>query len=141
VTRPYSWTRYEVVDGQVVVPATAAERRGIQPVVTVTANCKERADVVPSQQVEFLGVIEVPPGAGFVVAAEWDFEGAGDYPLSSSFDGAESCRRVTVKTSYAFSQPGTYFPALRAARIARAIRRRRMRACKTSVGCASSSHR
>lgn len=107
-------TNYEVVSGQVVVPASAAERRGIQPVVTVTANGKERADVSPGQEVEFSAMIDVPPGAGFVVAAKWDFEGAGAYPLSQSFDGAESSSSVTVKATHAFSKPGTYFPALRA---------------------------
>jgi hypothetical protein len=50
-----------------------------------------------------------------VVAADWDFEGAGDFPVSApleflSPDGAS----VLVKASYVFAAPGTYFPALRA---------------------------
>jgi hypothetical protein len=108
-------TAYEVVDGQVQVPPTAAERKGVQPVVTVKANGGARAEVAVGETVEFSAVIEVPPGAGTVVAAKWDFEGAGDYPVAEQFDDTNSSlSRVTLTTTYAFSEPGTYFPALRA---------------------------
>ncbi len=113
---PPESTTYKVVDGQVMVPPTAAERKGIQPVVTVKANGSERADIAVGETVEFTAVIEVPPGAGTVVAAHWDFEGAGDYPVREQFDyNNSSFTRVTLKTTYAFSEPGTYFPALRVA--------------------------
>ncbi|MEX2724794.1 MAG: hypothetical protein Q6367_012965 [Candidatus Freyarchaeota archaeon] len=112
---PPASTVYKVVDGQVQVPPTAAERKGIQPVVTLTANGGEVARVAVGETIEFSAVVEVPPGAGTVVAAEWDFEGAGDYPLSEQFDKNNSSMTcVTLKTTYAFSKPGTYFPALRA---------------------------
>ena len=55
-----------------LVPATAAERRGIQPVVKLTANGGARADVRVGQAVQFVGVIDAPPKTGSVVAAEWD---------------------------------------------------------------------
>ncbi len=97
------------------MPPTAAERKGIQPVVTVKANGGARAEVAVGETVEFTAVIEVPPGTGTVVAAKWDFEGAGDYPVAEQFDDSNSSfSRVTLKTTYAFSKPGTYFPALRA---------------------------
>ncbi|UCB43523.1 MAG: hypothetical protein JSV77_02435 [Dehalococcoidales bacterium] len=113
---PPESTTYKVVDGQVIVPPTAAERKGIQPVVTVKVNDNERADVAVGETVEFTAMIEVPPGAGTVVAAHWDFEGAGDYPLREKFDYTNSSfTRMTFKTTYAFSDPGTYFPALRVA--------------------------
>ena len=41
---PAPTTRYTIVDGQVVIPATADERGGIQPVVSVLANGGKRAD-------------------------------------------------------------------------------------------------
>jgi hypothetical protein len=108
-------TTYKVVDGQVIVPPTAAERKGIQPVVELKANGNERADVAVGESVEFTAVIEVPPGTGSVVSAEWDFEGAGDYPVKEKFDDTNSSfPRLSLKTTYAFSKPGTYFPALRA---------------------------
>jgi hypothetical protein len=108
-------TNYKIVDSQVEVPATAAERKGIQPVVTVTANGGVRAEVVVGQAVTFSAVIGVPPGTGKVVEAEWDFEGAGTYPVIGKIQPDSSGARATVTATYAFSKPGTYFPALRAA--------------------------
>jgi hypothetical protein len=106
-------TNYEVVDGQVEVPPTAAERKGIQPVITVTANGRARAEVAVGKPVTFSAIIEVPPDTGRVVAAEWDFEGAGNFPVVEKLISSKETR-VTVKTTHAFSKPGTYFPALRA---------------------------
>jgi hypothetical protein len=103
-----------MVDGEVVVPATAAERRSIQTVVTVVANGRSRAEVAVGDDVEFTAEVEVPAGTGTIVSAEWDFEGAGDFPHpTEGLDG--SATRLRLATSYAFSEPGTYFPALRAA--------------------------
>ena len=111
---PPPGTEYHVIDGQVVVPTSARARKGIQPVVTLTANGGAKAVVGVGESVVFYGVAEVPPGAGTIVAAEWDFEGGGDYPRSEAgMDG--DLASVTVTTSYAFSRPGTYFPALRVA--------------------------
>ena len=108
-------TAYEVDDGQVRVPPSAAARKGIQPVVTLRANGGERAEAALGETVVFEGRIDVPVGAGVVVATDWDFEGAGDFPVSEpieflSPDGSS----VAVRASYAFAAPGTYFPALRA---------------------------
>jgi len=112
---PPKSTAYEIVDAQVEVPQTAAARKGIQPVVTLTANGGVRAEVAVGQAVEFSAVIEAPPGGGTVVGAESDFEGRGDYPLVEPFEDSNSgFSRVTLKTTYAFSEPGTYFPVLRA---------------------------
>jgi hypothetical protein len=106
-------TTYKMVDGQVQVPPTAAERKGIQPVVMMKANGGVRAEVAVGETVEFTAVIKVPQGTGTVVAAKWDFEGAGDYPVVEQFDDTNSSQsRVTLKTNYVFSKPGTYFPAL-----------------------------
>jgi hypothetical protein len=69
-----------------------------------------RAALSVGQTATFHADIEVPPKTGVVVKAEWDFEGAGDYPIVSE---TKPESRVTVTTSYAFTRPGTYFPALR----------------------------
>jgi hypothetical protein len=116
---PPQETNYRVKDGQVLVPATVKERKGIQAVVTVQANGGVRANVKVGQPVEFKAVIEAPPNAGSVVAAEWDFEAtaavvAGDtnrFPVAEQFAPAA---RVTLTRQHTFTQPGTYFPALRA---------------------------
>jgi hypothetical protein len=107
-------TEYKVVDGQVFVPAAATARKGIQPVVTLTANGYPRAEVAAGEVVEFCGGAEVPPGAGTIVSAEWDFNGAGQYPhREAGIDGDYS--RVTLTATHTYGEPGTYFPVLRVA--------------------------
>lgn len=108
---PPATTNYKIEDGQVVVPATAAERKGIQPTVTLKANGNNRAEVKAGKAVTFTAVIELPPQTGKIVAAEWDFEGGGTFPVTAKI---KTDARVTLKTTYRFSKPGTYFPTLRA---------------------------
>lgn len=111
-TPPPASTDYRVEDGQVLVPDGAAERRGIQPTVTLTANGRDRAEVAPGEAVEFEATVEVPPGTGLVVDAEWDFDGSGEFPRRHpEIDGAASLARLRV--THSFDQPGTYFPVLR----------------------------
>jgi len=107
---PSESTTYTVVDGQVIVPPAAGSRKGVQPVVSVQANGCPRADVKVGQAVEFSAVAEAPPNAGVIVKAEWDFEGAGEYPVVSEITPHS---RVALTGKHAFSKPGTYFPALR----------------------------
>lgn len=111
---PPSSTEYEVVDGQVLVSPTSPDRGGIQAVATVRANGSSRAEVGVGEAVAFSATIEVPPGTGTIVAADWDFEGAGDFPrVTEGIDGSAS--RMELATTYSFAEPGTYFPALRVA--------------------------
>jgi hypothetical protein len=105
-------TQYEVIGSQVTVPASATQRKGVQPVVELQANGGVRADVAVNQPVTFTGTIEVPPNAGKVVAAEWDFEGVGNYPLAARLDTPQP--QVRISATHSFSKPGTYFPVLRA---------------------------
>jgi hypothetical protein len=112
---PAASTNYNLVDGQIVLPATAAERRGIQPVVRVEADGGSRAEVAVGRPVAFSALIEVPPGGGTIVAAEWDFDGNGDYPVPEPFTNEDlSYTSMTLAREYTFTEPGTYFPALRA---------------------------
>jgi hypothetical protein len=110
-TPPPASTNYRIVDGQVVVPPTAAARKGIQPVVTLRVNGGKRIAVAAGQAVSFAGAIDVPPGAGSVIAAEWDFDGAGKFPASSPV--GRGARHVAVSASHRFAAPGTYFVTLR----------------------------
>ncbi len=111
---PPSSTEYEVVDGQVLVSPTSPDRGGIQAVATVRANGSSRAEVGVGEAVAFSATIEVPPGTGTIVAADWDFEGAGDFPrVTEGIDGSAS--RMELATTHSFAEPGTYVPALRVA--------------------------
>jgi hypothetical protein len=103
-------TQYQVVDGQVQVAASATERRGLQPLVAVKANGSARAEVAVGKSVTFDADIEAPPNTGLIVKAEWDFEGGCEYAVSSE---VKSASRAAVQITHTFTQPGTYFPALR----------------------------
>lgn len=111
VTPPAS-TAYRIDGGQVVVPGSARARHGIQPVATVTANGGAKAAAKPGQLVHFTAKIEVPPGTGRFVSAEWDFEGTGTFPVKARLSG-EPKAKLTLNVSHAFPKPGVYFPALR----------------------------
>jgi hypothetical protein len=113
-TQPPAETRYQVEDNQIVVPASAAERRGIQPVIDLEINGGKRIEVKAGESVKFTAYVEVPPGLGSIVSGEWDFDGTGAYPFS--VDAKELGRgAVKLTMSHSFDRTGTYFPALRVA--------------------------
>ncbi len=108
-------TNYKIADGQVVVPPTAAERKGIQPVVSVMVNGGLRAEVRAGKPITFTAVIDVPPNTGKVVTAAWDFEGDGTFSTNQEItrsNSDSSGSQVQLKFTHVFSKPGTYFPAL-----------------------------
>lgn len=110
-TPPPATTAYRIEDGQVIVPPDAVARLGVQPVVTAKANGGVRAEVKVGQPVTLTGVITAPPGAGGVVAAEWDFDGAGKFPEHSPVK--VGTRTATVSITHSFDKPGVYFVTLR----------------------------
>lgn len=110
---PPPGTEYEIVDGQVVVPASAPDRKGLQPVVTLRVAGGKHAELAVGEPVKLTGTIAVPPGAGAVIAAEWDFDGTGTFPVISPVSPGKV--EITVSTNHTFDKPGIYFPALRGA--------------------------
>jgi hypothetical protein len=110
--KPPPSTNYSIVNfGQVTVPSTAGNRKGIQPVVTLLANDAARADVSVGQPVTLSGKIQVPPGAGKVVKVEWNVTGATGAWVPVPFGDVRPS--VAVETTTSFSAPGTYFVVLR----------------------------
>jgi len=110
-------TQYRVVDGQIVVPSTAAERHGLQPVVHLSVNGGVRADVAAGAPCRFDAEAEMPPNTGTLVSMDWDFEGTGTFPdvhpVRPSQENA-SGTKVTLTATHAFAKPGTYFAIVRA---------------------------
>ncbi len=91
------------------------------PWSNLKVNGGERAEVAVGEAVTFIAQIEVPPAPGRVVSATWDFEGEGTYPDVAEL-GDPTSETIRVTATHAFTNPGTYFPALRvAARNVRAI--------------------
>ena len=82
--------------------------------VHLTVNGSERAEVAAGEAVTFVARIEVPPAPGRVVSAKWDFEGTGTY-LDVAAVGDPMSETVHLSATYAFTNPGTYFPAVRVA--------------------------
>jgi hypothetical protein len=105
-----SETAYRVEGGQVETPATAAERRGVQPIVELRANGGVRAEVGVGEPVTFTATVEAPEGAGPVVAAQWDFADAGSFTPQETLAAPQP--RATVTATHSYDRPGTYFPVL-----------------------------
>ncbi|WP_344046874.1 tannase/feruloyl esterase family alpha/beta hydrolase [Nocardioides panacihumi] len=104
-------TTFEYVDGQIVLPQSASERGGIQPVIRVSANGGVRAEVGVGEQVELAVDAEVPPGAGTIVSVEWDWDGWATFPFQHEVSGEDTA--VSLRTSHAYGSPGTYFVTAR----------------------------
>src|SRR3546814_15358370 len=70
-------TNFAFSDGKINLPPTAAERGGIQPVVSVTAGGRARLEEKVGVMVELDVRTAVPPGAGTIIAVDWVFDGQG----------------------------------------------------------------
>lgn len=111
-TPPPAGTRYRVsADTQVELPASAAQRLGVQPVVDVSVGRSgEQAQVKVGQPVTLSIDTRVAPGTGKIVKVEWDFAGEGTYPVQKKVDRPVVNDLIATHT---FSEPGVYFPVVR----------------------------
>jgi len=101
-------TAFDFADGKVFLSPDAAQRRGIQAVIAVTANGEERTEVRVGEAVTLELQATVPPGAGTIVAADWDFDGTGTFPFRhADVDGTATT--VTLSTTHTFDRSGEYF--------------------------------
>ncbi len=113
---PPAGTGYLIdADNQVHLPATAARRAGVQPVVALSAETEDaeaggRLEIPAGTTVTLRIDAEVPPGAGTITAVEWDPQGTGDYVAASD---ADTGPHVTQHLDHTFATAGTYFPAVR----------------------------
>jgi hypothetical protein len=107
---PADTTVYGVADGQVHVPVDAADRRGVQPTVAITANGGGKAVVRPGEAVRLAVAAKAPEG-GIIAALACDVTGSG-----SLGEAVELVPEVSVvyETQVAFDAPGTYFVGVRA---------------------------
>jgi hypothetical protein len=111
---PPSSTNYQVIDGQVVVPESANDRKGIQPTLSVMANDTSVTHVKVGEEVDFCVAIQVPASTGKIVSVEWDFEGEGNFPLKEELKTPLK-EELKIQRTYQFLKPGTYFPTVRVA--------------------------
>jgi PKD domain len=99
-------------DNELVLPRTARERGGIQPVVAVDANGGRRAEVAVGEPVTFTARAEQPSGTGTIVAAEWDFTGRGSWE-AARLPTDRASELLDVSATHTYTEPGTYFASFR----------------------------
>lgn len=110
---PAATTNYVIEDGQVLIPRTAEERKGIQPVVQAFANGKQSVTVSVGETLSFSAEVTVPENTGTLVQVAWDFDGTGQFAVESTIEEGQS--NLKVATTHTFDKPGIYFPVVRAA--------------------------
>lgn len=112
---PAPSTVYRYNDGQIVLPADAEERRGIQPTVELTVGGGKCVTVRTGETVDFRAVAAIPSGAGELTAMEWDLFGDGNYTAGPELAYESDAHiRGAAETACAYEKPGTYFVAARA---------------------------
>jgi hypothetical protein len=97
-------TAYTIHNGQVVPPDNAADRHGLQPVMSFTANGVARATVAVNQPVNLVSKLEMPPKTGKIVQYFWSVDGTADTPTNV----AAPAPLVNVNRTMTFDKPGTY---------------------------------
>ena len=109
---PPKETVYEIKNGQAIVSDNVNERCGQQPIVHLTVNGKDRADVSVGEKVELNGVIEIPHNTGKITKAYWYFnDGEKSQKAEIKLEDNDEKSIVTTKTKY--DKPGTYFVTLK----------------------------
>jgi hypothetical protein len=109
---PASGAQYHFTDdGGLVLPSTAEERGGVQPLAWVTANGGVRAEVKVGETVDLEGGAEQPPGMGSIVWSEWDVEGSGNRSVRTVVES--DAATYTARISHVYARPGTYFATFR----------------------------
>ncbi len=112
-------------DGQVYLADTAKERKGLQPIVSMTANGTSCAEVKAGEMVVFRVKAEVPDGAGDITAIDYDFVSDNSLSMEKKeltvfknkgefsrtlVDGVHGAISEIVHT---YERPGTYFASAR----------------------------
>jgi hypothetical protein len=97
-------TSYTIRNGQVVPPDNAADRHGLQPVMSLTADGAPRATVGVNQPVTLAAKFEMPPRTGQIVQYSWTIDGKAD-PMTVV---AKPQPLVEVSRSVSFDKPGSY---------------------------------
>ena len=110
---PLPTTQYTVRDGEVLLPETAKERGGMQPVVhaEMLGEINRKVTVKAGTSVHFTASIEVPDGAGSVTFAAWDYEGTNDWSHGEALLPGQD--HVRVETDHIFAKPGLYYPCIK----------------------------
>lgn len=100
---PLKSSSYEVKGGQIIIGETANDRKGIQPVIRLRVNNKEKVNIKVGETVTFEVSFDIPENAGQITSMEWSFEGE-----KHLID-----KDVETTVNHTYTQEGTYFAAVR----------------------------
>ncbi len=114
---PKAATNYKMVDNQVVVPEKAAQRRGLQPTVQLTANGAARAEVKPGEPVTLRAEIQIPADMGTVTEVCFQFDEIRAFPVENPFPESHAFTLVeggaVAEICHAYPEKGTHFASVR----------------------------
>lgn len=124
---PLPATNYTYEKGQIQVPQSAKERRGMQPVVEMTGytarNEKESSCVHAKvgEPITFTARAQVPDGAGAVTSLAFDFseDPEADVNANATYFQVEGALQVMEggaaqsRVTHCYETPGTHFAAVR----------------------------
>ena len=109
VTPPGS-TAYRADGAIITVPKRANARQGIQPLVHLSADGRDRVNVKTGKTVRFVAIAKTPRRVGKITSAAWDFDGDGTYEPARI--GTAKGRKVLVGV-HRFTRRGTYFVSVK----------------------------
>ena len=107
---PPGSTAYRADGAIITVPKRANARQGIQPLVHLSANGRDRVHVKSGKTVGFVAIAETPRRVGKITSAAWDFDGDGIYDPARI--GTAKGRKILVG-AHRFTEPGTYFVSVK----------------------------
>lgn len=110
---PAQTSNYRMDGGQVLIPDTAGERKGIQPVVHLSVEGEKRVEVRVGETVPFTAEIETPEGTGLVETALWDFEATNQFTEEGFVELEKAGQAARAMASHVFKKAGTYFPVVK----------------------------
>ncbi|TAP45843.1 hypothetical protein [Arthrobacter sp. S39] len=98
---------------QIVQPIGAVDRKGLQPVIHLSANGGERAEAGLLQPVNISATIEMPPTTGKIVQYNWTIERQGVPAINEPATVlASPNEKVTLSRQMTFAIPGEYVISL-----------------------------
>jgi hypothetical protein len=97
-------TSYTIRNGQVIPATQAADRHGLQPVMSLTANDVARATVGINQPVKLASRVEMPPATGQIVKYNWTIAGVNE--AATLVDQPQPL--INLYRTISFDKPGTY---------------------------------
>lgn len=112
---PAQTSCYTMDGGQVRLPDSANERKGIQPVVHLYVEGQKCAKVNVGETVVFTAEIQTPDGSGVVEKVCWDFEAADIFTEEGIVTTENDGQKARAVVGHVFKKAGTYFPVVKVA--------------------------